>query len=84
MRPRRPPAGFAGSHPVFRGRARSLILRGLLSPSERGTAAKRQGVAQNLYYDRSMVAKRVIGVGKFASGKPDLGSNKGHLKNFGR
>jgi hypothetical protein len=27
---------------------------------------------------------RVIGAGKFASGKPDLGSNKAYLKNFGR
>ena len=29
-------------------------------------------------------AKRVIGVGRFASGLPDLGSNKKHLKDFGR
>jgi hypothetical protein len=29
-------------------------------------------------------AKRVIGVGKFASGLPDLGSNKKHLQGFGR
>lgn len=28
--------------------------------------------------------KRVIGVGKFSSGKSDLGSNKSHLKGFGR
>jgi hypothetical protein len=27
---------------------------------------------------------RVIGVGRFASGIPDLGSNKKHLKGFGR
>ena len=28
--------------------------------------------------------KRVIGVGRFASGKPDLGSNKEHLKDYVR
>lgn len=29
-------------------------------------------------------AKRVIGVGRFASGLPDLASNEEHLKGFGR
>jgi hypothetical protein len=29
-------------------------------------------------------AKRVIGVGRFTSGLPDLGSNKKHLQGFGR
>jgi hypothetical protein len=29
-------------------------------------------------------AKRVIGVGRFASGLPDLGSNKKHLRGFGQ
>jgi hypothetical protein len=29
-------------------------------------------------------AVRVIGVGKFASGRSDLGSNKRHLARFGR
>jgi len=29
-------------------------------------------------------AQRVIGVGQFASGLPDLASNKKHLKGFGR
>jgi len=29
-------------------------------------------------------AKRVIGVGRFASGLRDLGSNKKHLRGFGR
>jgi hypothetical protein len=29
-------------------------------------------------------SKRVIGVGRFASGLPDLGSNKKHLRGFGR
>ena len=27
---------------------------------------------------------RVIGIGRFDSGVPDLGSNKAHLKGFGR
>jgi hypothetical protein len=29
-------------------------------------------------------ARRVIGLGRFRSGIPDLGSNKKHLKGFGR
>jgi len=29
-------------------------------------------------------APRIVGLGKFASGVPDLGSNKDHLKGFGR
>jgi len=29
-------------------------------------------------------AKQVIGVGRFASGLPDLASNKKHLRDFGR
>ncbi|MGA2610031.1 MAG: hypothetical protein ABSH01_21535 [Terriglobia bacterium] len=29
-------------------------------------------------------AKRVIGVGRFASGLPDLASNKKHLRGFGQ
>jgi hypothetical protein len=29
-------------------------------------------------------AKRVIGVGRFTSGLPDLGSNKKHLRGFGK
>jgi len=29
-------------------------------------------------------SKRIIGVGRFASGLPDLGSNKKHLQGFGR
>jgi hypothetical protein len=28
--------------------------------------------------------RRVIGLGRFSSGIPDLGSNKAHLKGFGR
>jgi hypothetical protein len=29
-------------------------------------------------------ARAMVGVGKFQSDIPDLGSNKGHLKGFGR
>ena len=29
-------------------------------------------------------SKRIAGLGKFSSGIPDLGSNKAHLKGFGR
>jgi hypothetical protein len=29
-------------------------------------------------------ARAMVGVGKFQSGIPDLGSNKNHLKGFGR
>jgi hypothetical protein len=28
--------------------------------------------------------RRIAGLGQFSSGKPDLGSNKKHLKGFGR
>jgi len=28
--------------------------------------------------------KRIVGIGRFASGLPDLGSNKKHLEGFGR
>jgi hypothetical protein len=29
-------------------------------------------------------SRKIIGLGKFASGIPDLGSNKDHMKGFGR
>jgi hypothetical protein len=29
-------------------------------------------------------SRRIVGVARFSSGKPDLGSHKGHLKGFGR
>jgi hypothetical protein len=29
-------------------------------------------------------SRKIVGLGKFASGVPDLGSNKKHLKGFGR
>jgi hypothetical protein len=28
--------------------------------------------------------KRIVGMGKFESGKPDLGSNKKYLRDFGK
>lgn len=28
--------------------------------------------------------RKVVGLGRFRSGKPDLGSNKAHLEGFGR
>ena len=30
------------------------------------------------------IDRRIIGLGKFVSGRKDLGSNKAHLKDFGR
>jgi hypothetical protein len=35
-------------------------------------------------YHSSAPRKRVIGVGKFESGLPDLGSNKRHMQGFGQ
>jgi hypothetical protein len=35
-------------------------------------------------YHSGSPRKRVIGVGKFQSGLPDLGSNKRHMQGFGR
>ena len=32
----------------------------------------------------ALPGKRIIGLGQFVSGQPDLGSNKKHLKGFGR
>jgi len=29
-------------------------------------------------------SRKIVGLGKFSSGVPDLGSNKKHLKGFGR
>jgi hypothetical protein len=29
-------------------------------------------------------SRKIVGLGKFASGVPDLGSNKKHLRGFGR
>ena len=35
-------------------------------------------------YHSAAPRKRVIGVGRFDSGLPDLGSNKRHMQGFGR
>jgi hypothetical protein len=35
-------------------------------------------------YHSASPRKRVIGVGKFRSGLPDLGSNKRHMQGFGQ
>jgi hypothetical protein len=29
-------------------------------------------------------SRKIVGLGKFSSGRPDLGSNKKHLRRFGR
>jgi hypothetical protein len=44
----------------------------------------RQGVLLLAACYAAPSAKRVIGVGRFASGVPDLGSNKKHLRGFGQ
>jgi hypothetical protein len=50
------------------------------SPSEVVREAIRRLAASHPLPGRT----RVIGLGKFASGIPDLGSNKKHLRGFGR
>lgn len=50
------------------------------SPSKVVREALRQLAAAHPTKERL----RIIGLGKFASGIPDLGSNKKHLKGFGR
>ena len=58
----------------------NLVRRLGWSPSR----AVREGLLLlNACYGKSS-QKKVIGVGRFASGKSDLGSNKEHLKGFGR
>ena len=44
----------------------------------------RRGIRSLAVLPPSGGGPRVIGVGRFASGVPDLGSNKAHLKGFGR
>jgi hypothetical protein len=51
-----------------------------LSPSEVVRIALRQMTSSHPPEGRP----RVAGLGKFSSGIPDLGSNKKHLKGFGR
>jgi hypothetical protein len=46
--------------------------------------AVREGLVMlNACYGKTSRA-RVVGIGRFASGVPDLGSNKKHLAGFGR
>ena len=44
----------------------------------------REGIMRLLRSTVTPVKKRIIGIGKFTSGIPDLGSNKDHLRGFGR
>jgi len=44
----------------------------------------REGIHLLAACHRTEGGKRIIGLGKFASGKTDLGSNKRHLEGFGR
>jgi hypothetical protein len=44
----------------------------------------RRGVRSLAALSRPASGLRVFGLGRFSSGVPDLGSNKEHLKGFGR
>jgi transposase InsO family protein len=44
----------------------------------------RQGVRRLAEVAGPIPRRRIVGVGKFTSGVADLGSNKKHLKGFGR
>ena len=44
----------------------------------------RQGVRRLAEATGPVPRRRIVGVGKFTSGIADLGSNKRHLKGFGR
>jgi hypothetical protein len=48
------------------------------------SAVVREGIRLLAACHRGPIEKRVVGLGKFASGIKDLGSNKRHLKGFGR
>ena len=45
--------------------------------------AVREGVLR-LDQERNGGSRRIVGLGAFASGVPDLGSNRRHLRGFGR
>jgi hypothetical protein len=51
-----------------------------LNPSE----IIRRGIKALTATTATGTKRRIVGVGKFASGIPDLGSNKEHLEGFGR
>ncbi len=57
-----------------------LVRRLGLSPSE----VVREGIRLLAACQTQHPPARIIGAGRFASGKSDLGSNKAHLKGFGR
>ena len=57
-----------------------LVRRFGWSPS----AVVREGIRLVAACHTGPADKRVIGTGKFSSGIKDLGSNKRHLKGFGR
>lgn len=44
----------------------------------------REGIHLLAACHRTPAARRIIGLGQFASGKPDLGSDKRRLEGFGR
>jgi hypothetical protein len=44
----------------------------------------REGIKSLSALVRTGGKRRIIGLGKFKSGKPDLGSNKEHLGGFGK
>lgn len=48
-----------------------VVRRGILALGEAELPAEQRGA-------------RVVGLGEFASGVPDLGSNEEHLRGFGR
>ena len=57
-----------------------LVRRLGWSPSK----VVREGIRLLAACQTNEVPKRIIGVGKFSTGVSDLGSNKAHLKGFGR
>ncbi|TMB58924.1 MAG: ribbon-helix-helix protein, CopG family [Deltaproteobacteria bacterium] len=49
-----------------------------------GSELLRRGLRQLAHEQPRSRHSRIVGVGKFASKKPDLASNKKHLRGFGR
>ena len=62
-------------------RALAQLVRRLgWSPSQ----VVREGLRLLAVCHGGRAGKKIVGLGKFCSGIPDLGSNKNHLKGFGR
>jgi hypothetical protein len=62
-------------------RALNRLVRRLgLCPSD----VVREGIRLMAACHRSPVERKIVGLGRFRSNIPDLGSNKRHLKGFGR